>query len=365
MKSPRAVTPESWRQKLYLTLSFPNYSRIAKLYSVFIAVCIIVSIVELVLSSYATIGSDERWGVALFIIDTVVSVIFTADYLLRLGLSFNKIGFVFNMFNIIDLLSFLPYYIELGLSQASGVKGLQSLRILRVLRLFRILKLSRNLAMLQILFLSLAEAWKGIFLLYFLLTLFALVAGSIMYYIETAFCSYDGDSRAWIYTAQVPEAEGEESMYQNILISMYWAFVTVTTVGYGDIAPRSWAGRLVGAVGLTIAIIVLALPITVIGSVFARRYDEMKANTKSGNIRFTSFAKNAFARVQGKAVVAEKDDEMTWDEFARFHGSSHMANIDNMLEQCDVQLQELQKRLSYLELAQESAGGVVAVSQVG
>ncbi|KAJ8905800.1 hypothetical protein NDN08_002305 [Rhodosorus marinus] len=300
----------SQRDEVYSVMSFPSYSKTAKAYSIFMSVCVVISIVQLILLSYPTIETDPTWSLVLFIIDCIVSSVFTIDYFLRFAFCRDRIAFALDVFNIVDFFSFLPFYIELGLMSGSGLSTLRVLRVLRLLRLFRIFKISRNVSMIQMLFTALRDAWVSVALLCFVLLMFGLVAGSVMYFIETAFCYYDESTDTWIYNSFI-SADDEETSFQNIMISMYWAFVTVTTVGYGDTFPITFVGRLVGALVLVLALIAIALPITLVGSTFTRHYEKMKQESRGKGIGFSTFKGSGSRRLADAKTL--QSEAFSWD----------------------------------------------------
>lgn len=345
----------SWREATIMTMSQPNYSTPAKFYSLFMAVCISAAILQLILTSFATLMRDEAWRRGLFVLDTVVSVIFTIDYFIRFALSYDHLAFVLDLFNIVDLLSFLPYYIEIGLSATNtGVSTLKVLRVLRILRLIRIFKLSRNMQMLQMLFAALAEARRSIFILYFIVLLFAVISGSIMYFVETAFCTYSESEGAWVYKPGVIyDEDNVATSFQNIMDGIYWAIVTITTVGYGDYVPISWAGRFVGSIALISAVAVIALPITLVGGVFSRHYDMMKANNPQGGISLSSFkVKKFMAQQVNEDEVAEEEEVLTWENLShRTKGNvgEMLTSIINRMERQQELVQENEKQLLQIQ----------------
>mmetsp|Transcript_24375 Transcript_24375/g.96030 ORF Transcript_24375/g.96030 Transcript_24375/m.96030 type:complete len:410 (+) Transcript_24375:280-1509(+) len=331
----------SGRDKLYSVMSFPSYSRTAQVYSFFISICVIISIVQLVLLSYATIENDPTWRLVLFIIDCIISGIFTIDYFLRFALCKDRIAFALDVFNIVDFFSFLPFYIELGLRSSSGVSTLRVLRVLRLLRLFRIFRISRNVSMIQMLFTALRDAWVSVALLCFILFMFGIVAGSVMYFIETAFCYYDESTDTWIYNSFI-SADDEATSFQNIMISVYWAFVTVTTVGYGDTFPVTFVGRLVGAFVLLLALIAIALPITLVGATFNRHYEKLKEDSKGKGIGFSTFKGSGSRRLAENKTA--QSEAFSWADI--IHSSDDTSGMRSVLKSALSALEANEQTLS-------------------
>lgn len=137
------------------------------------------------------------------------------------------------------------------------------LSFLRIVRIFRIFKLARHLSGLQILVHTLRASAKELVLLMVFLGLGVLISSSLVYYAER-----------WVAD------EDDINYFQNIPIGFWWAVVTMTTVGYGDIVPKTWLGMIIGAVTAIIGVLTLALPVPVIVNNFALYYTHAQAQSK-------------------------------------------------------------------------------------
>ena len=162
-------------------------------------------------------------------------------------------SYVFSLFGIIDLLSILPTYLSLFFP---GTQVLSVIRILRVLRIFRILKLVKYMGEAKFLIGALISSKRKIFIFFFVVANIVIILGSIMYLIE-----------------------GEKSGYTSIPISIYWAIVTLTTVGYGDIAPITPLGQAVSALIMLIGYSMLAVPTGIITSELSTAKKEERETT--------------------------------------------------------------------------------------
>lgn len=181
---------------------------------------------------------------------------FTFEYLVRLMASPQKWMFVRSFLNVIDLLAILPFYVELGLKNSSEQTfSLAFLRILRLVRVFRIFKLSRHSSGLQILGLTLRKSLRELGLLIFFLVIGVVIFSSMIYYAES------GD---------------EETFFRSIPDAFWWALVTMTTVGYGDMYPKSVWGKLVGSGCALCGVLAIALPVPVIVSNFDAIYKKYR-----------------------------------------------------------------------------------------
>ena len=225
------------RQKLKRII-FGTDTRYGKLFDEILIVAIILSIITVLLDSVS--DYNKAFGDYLYTAEWIFTILFTIEYLLRLFCIRKAMSYVFSPFGIIDLLSILPTYLSMILP---GTQVLAVIRILRVLRIFRILKLVQYVGEAKYLINALIASKRKIFIFFFAVINIVIILGSIMYLIE-----------------------GEKSGYTSIPKSIYWAIVTLTTVGYGDIAPETSFGQAVSALIMLIGYSLLAVPTGIITS---------------------------------------------------------------------------------------------------
>lgn len=164
----------------------------------------------------------------------IFTILFTIEYILRIYASRRRLKYIFSFYGLIDLLAFLPTYLSLLFA---GTQYLIVIRAFRLLRVFRILKLSRFLLEGNILRNALnASSYKITVFLMSVLTLVTII-GTLMYIIE-----------------------GEESGFTSTPVSIYWAIVTITTVGYGDISPATPLGQFLSSILMIIGYGIIAVP---------------------------------------------------------------------------------------------------------
>jgi len=221
----------SWQERVFEVI-FEADTTAGKIFDVALICVICVSIVAVMLESVASI--EAEWGGELRILEWVVTATFTIEYLLRLAVVRKPWGYAKSFFGVLDLISILPTYLSLILPGSQTLLVVRSLRLLRVMRIF---KLAEYLGQANLLLDSLQASRRKIFVFLATVLLLDLILGSIMYLLE-----------------------GGESGFTSIPRSVYWAIVTMTTVGYGDIAPVTVLGQFFAAVVMLLGYAIIAVP---------------------------------------------------------------------------------------------------------
>jgi len=257
----------SLRGRIFAFFAEPTASRPALVYALFMMVTIVTSTVVFLVGSM-----PQYWQtppVSLFIIETITVSIFTIDYISKVSTSQRPLRFIIQPFSIIDLLSILPYYLELILS--SSVSALAVVRVLRLLRLLRIVRLGYYSKTVSVIGVAVIRSRDGIYLLLFIVSLCLVVFSTLVFFAEQSANTFDTTNQVWL------NPDGSTSNFQSIPQSFWWCIITITTVGYGDYVPVSPAGKAVGAVTALFGVMVLAFPITVLISNFSDVMNEQKA----------------------------------------------------------------------------------------
>jgi len=193
-------------------------------------------------------------GPALRAAEWALTLLFTAEYFLRLYASPSRRAYAGSFFGVVDLLAVIPTYTALFLP---GAQSLLLVRALRLVRLFRIFKLGRYSREAQILLTALRASREKITVFLYTVLTIIVVVGALMYFVE-----------------------GETHGFSNIPISMYWAVVTMTTVGYGDITPQTPLGRLVASGLMIIGYGIIAVPTGIVTIELAEAARSLPAGEK-------------------------------------------------------------------------------------
>jgi len=222
---------ETWRHAAYAII-FQSNTPAGRRFDIGLILCVLASAATIMADSVAEL--NQHHGRFFHMAEWVFTALFTLEYLLRIFCVHRPFKYIFSFFGIIDLLSILPSYASLFFP---GTHYLQVIRILRVLRIFRILKLIRFINQANLLLNALSASRLKIALFLFTISTLLVVFGSTMYLIE-----------------------GPENGFTNIPVSIYWAVVTLTTVGFGDITPKTDLGRAVSALVMICGYAIIAVP---------------------------------------------------------------------------------------------------------
>ncbi|KAI4880350.1 hypothetical protein NFI96_021110 [Prochilodus magdalenae] len=209
--------------------------------------------------------------VQLTYIEGVCVIWFTFEFLIRIIFCPDKLKFIRNALNIIDFVAILPFYLEVGLSGLSAKAAkdvLGFLRVVRFVRILRIFKLTRHFVGLRVLGHTLRASTNEFILLIIFLALGVLIFATMIYYAERIGAN-PNDPRA-----------SEHTHFKNIPIGFWWAVVTMTTLGYGDMYPQTTSGMLVGALCALAGVLTIAMPVPVIVNNFGMYYSLAMAKQK-------------------------------------------------------------------------------------
>lgn len=228
---------ESLKNKLYHII-FEAETPEGKAYDVILILSILLSSLLIMLESVESFQRD--YGTLLYRLEWFFVLLFTLEYLLRLYIVKRRRHYAFSFFGLVDLFSILPAYVSLLLPAA---RFLMVIRVFRLLRLFRVFKMVRYVEESGTLIRALRASRPKIIVFLFTILFIVIIAGALMYIVE-----------------------GPQNGFSNIPESMYWAIVTVSTVGYGDISPQTPAGKLISSLLMIVAYGIIAVPTGIITS---------------------------------------------------------------------------------------------------
>lgn len=221
----------NWRDVLYDVI-FKADTVPGKSFDVALIVIIALSVITVIINTVDTI--DQLYGKTLHIAEWVFTIIFTIEYILRLVCCRRPVAYAKSFFGIVDLFSILPTYISVFLPSSHV---LAVVRIIRVLRIFRVLKLVKYVGESELLIDALRSSRRKITVFLFSVITIVIIFGSVMYIVETP-----------------------ENGFINIPQSIYWAVVTLTTVGYGDMTPQTHIGKAISMIIMVMGYGIIAVP---------------------------------------------------------------------------------------------------------
>ncbi|MDA3860974.1 MAG: ion transporter [Melioribacteraceae bacterium] len=225
------------RLKLH-EIIFEADTPLGKLFDVLLLISIIASVVVVMLESVASIKAE--YGNILFVAEWTFTILFSIEYLLRLYSIGHPMLYARSFYGIVDLVSILPTFLSLIFP---GSQYFITIRLLRMLRVFRVLKFVQYLGEANQLAEAMRASKRKIIVFLFTVVILVIIVGSLMYVIE-----------------------GEENGFTNIPRSIYWAIVTLTTVGYGDISPQTPVGQVLASILMITGYGIIAVPTGIVTS---------------------------------------------------------------------------------------------------
>jgi voltage-gated potassium channel len=220
-----------WRLRLYIII-FEADTRAGRLFDQWLIAIILASVAVVVLNSVQSIG--ERFGTLFNVLEWGFTIAFTLEYIARLVCVRRPLRYALSFYGVVDLLALLPTYLALFVPE---LHALIDVRVLRLLRVFRVFKLTAYVAEFQSLGAALRASRRKILVFLSAVLMIVLIMGTLMYVVE-----------------------GPANGFANIPTSVYWAITTMTTVGFGDITPKTDLGRLIASVMMLLGWGTLAVP---------------------------------------------------------------------------------------------------------
>ncbi|MBE0407070.1 ion transporter [Psychrobacter sp. AOP22-C1-22] len=241
MKQPTAEAITHLRNRIHIIIEGTD-TRLGKLFDIVLLIAILASVAVVMLDS--VLYMRLQYGILFRYAEWFFTILFTMEYILRLFSAPNRLRYVFSFFGIVDLLSVLPSYLSLVFG---GVQYLLVIRILRILRVFRVLKLNTYMQQAGFLASALKTSQQKITVFFLSLVLLVTIFGAVVYVVE-----------------------GPENGFTSIPISIYWAVVTVTTTGYGDMSPKTPIGQAIASMVMITGYAIIAVPTGIFTAELAR-----------------------------------------------------------------------------------------------
>ncbi|MCG3861209.1 ion transporter [Psychrobacter sp. Ps5] len=241
MKQPTAEAITHFRNRIHIIIEGTD-TRLGKLFDIVLLIAILASVAVVMLDS--VLYMRLQYGTLFRYAEWFFTILFTIEYILRWFSAPNRFRYAFSFFGIVDLLSVLPSYLSLVFG---GVQYLLVIRILRILRVFRVLKLNTYMQQAGFLASALKTSQQKITVFFLSLVLLVTIFGSVVYVVE-----------------------GPENGFTSIPISIYWAVVTVTTTGYGDMSPKTPIGQAIASMVMITGYAIIAVPTGIFTAELAR-----------------------------------------------------------------------------------------------
>lgn len=231
----------SWRQKLHEVI-YEADTPAGKLFDVALMIAIISSVIAVMLESIHSV--KNIYGSELRALEWFFTILFTIEYIARLVSIRKPLKYAFSFLGIIDFLSIAPTYLSLALT---GAQSLIVIRAIRLLRVFRVLKMARYLGEANVLMRALISSRYKVTVFLTTVISIVLIMGTLMYLVE-----------------------GEKNGFTSIPVSIYWAVITLTTVGYGDIVPQTAIGQALATVIMILGYSIIAIPTGIVSAELVR-----------------------------------------------------------------------------------------------
>ncbi|HHS14141.1 MAG TPA: ion transporter [bacterium] len=242
-----------WRQRMY-DIIFETHTPAGRAFDLILLALILASVLVTVLDSVASVR--ESSGRLLFIMEWGFTILFAAEYFMRLACSPEPRKYALSFLGVVDLIGWLPTVAGLIIP---GTQYLTTFRIIRVLRIFRILKMAAYLEEARYLVAALKSGMKKIVVFLFAVLTLVVLLGSLMYLVE-----------------------GPENGFVSIPVSIYWAVVTLTTVGYGDISPATSLGQMLASLVMILGYSIIAVPTGIVSAEFIRGGEKKRSTACPG-----------------------------------------------------------------------------------
>ena len=219
-----------------------------KRFDLILLILIIISVIGVILNSDSRI--EEKYGNLLYITEWIFTILFTIEYILRVYSAKNRRKYIFSFMGIVDLLAIIPTYL---MFIYPPIRYLLDIRVIRLIRIFRVLKLNNYVKGAYTMQIALRSSRPKIIVFLLSVSIVVILVGTLMYIIE-----------------------GPENGFNNIANSIYWAVITLTTVGYGNIVPATAMGKVLASCIMILGYAIIAVPTGIVSSEFTKNKSSKK-----------------------------------------------------------------------------------------
>ncbi|RKS97671.1 ion transporter [Chryseobacterium defluvii] len=233
MEKEHNLIPEDtlWKRFLYRVINRSD-TRLGKLFDIVLLILILLSTLIVMMESIPWL--DKKFHITFLILEWIISLLFTIEYSMRIAVVKNKRHYIFSFFGIIDFLSLIPFYLSLFFPVTKYFLIFRMLRMLRIFRIFNLLDFMNDG---YLIVKALKNSSRKIYIFLLFLIIFSVIVGSMMFMVE-----------------------GGRPGFESIPQSIYWAVVTVTTVGYGDVSPITPLGKFFAVILMLAGYSIIAVP---------------------------------------------------------------------------------------------------------
>jgi len=242
-------------QDKFYNIIFGTETTAGRWFDITLIVAILSSVMVILLDSIPALHA--RHGDGYLRIEWMFTLFFTLEYLVRVWCSPNRRAYIFSVYGIVDVLAIMPTYIAFFIPEAAP---LLIIRMFRILRIFRVLRLLKFMSEANVLVGALRDSYRKLIVFFSLMMIITTIFGCLIYVLE-----------------------GPDHGFDNIPKSIYWAIVTITTVGYGDVVPVTVLGRAVSAVGMLIGFAIIAVPTGIITAELTNKISRERAQRNCQN----------------------------------------------------------------------------------
>lgn len=248
MEKEHDFIPEKakWKRQVFRVI-FKADTKLGKIFDLFLLVLILISTLIIMLESVRIY--DAKLHLIFVVLEIIITAFFTLEYFLRILVIRNKKAYVFSFFGIIDLLAILPFYMSLFIPITKYFLILRMLRMLRVFRIFNLLDFMNDGTFIVT---ALKNSSRKIYIFLLFLVIFCVIVGSLMFMVE-----------------------GHREGFESIPQSIYWAVVTVTTVGYGDVSPGTPLGKFLSVLLMLAGYSIIAVPTGIVTAEMRHKRQEL------------------------------------------------------------------------------------------